>query len=209
MVVGAVLVVCAAGVGWVVGRFSSLLPVRLVTWWVKRVIVPLVRSRSWWRRATAIFVNNTVVLGVVLAAGFHLVLSVVAAVGLGVSLGIGLRVLSEQTDTLSLLLDDTDARARWRIRIGMALNLLEPPAILLTLGLSLGLTSTSLTPGAAWETFAVWVVPLLAVAGGGEGLWIGAGSGEMRSIGGPDSPSVESGASPQLPDSGPDACSRP
>ncbi len=175
MAVGTVLVIGAAWLGWVIGRLDSLVPVRVVAWWVTRVIVPLVRSRSWWRRAAVIFANNTSVLAAVLAVGFHRALSVTAVVGLGVSLGIGLRVLSSRTDAFCVTPKGRSVKARHRITIGVALNLLEPPAILITIGLSLGRTAVSLPAGPAWETFAVWAVPLLLVAAAGEALWLGSG----------------------------------
>lgn len=173
---GLVLIVGATGAGWLIGRRDSFLPVRLITWWVVHVIVPLVRSRSWWRRATAIFVNNTSILAAVLAMGVKPVWSVLAVVGLGLSLGIGLRVLSSRAEALSTSLPGPGSLPRHWVVVGVVLNLLEPPAILLTIGLSLGQTVVPLPAEAAWKAFAVWAVPLLLLAAAGEALWLGAGS---------------------------------
>ena len=54
------------------------------------------------------------------------------------------------------------------------LNLLEPPAIIAAIGLSLGRSVVPLSPGQAWEAFAAWIVPALLIAAGGEALWLGA-----------------------------------
>ena len=80
-----------------------------------------------------------------------------------------------------------DRQARRRIRIGIALNMLEPPAIVVTLGLTLGLRTIPLTCEQAWQTFGVWVVPALFVAAAGEALWLGVGQAKDRSIEATDS----------------------
>ncbi len=173
MIVGAALVVAAAWGGWIIGRSRSFVPVRMVSWWVGRIIVPLVRTRAWWRCAAGIFLNNTLVLAGVLALGFDRWTCVAAIVTVGMSLGIGLRALADHDDASFFSTGPTDASGRRRFGIGIMLNLLEPPAIVLTLGLSLGQTSVELPALTAWKTFAVVAVPLLALAAAGEALWLG------------------------------------
>ncbi len=61
------------------------------------------------------------------------------------------------------------------VAVGMALNLLEVPAILITLGLSMGRggATSGLLSGDVWTAYAVAVAPLLLIAAGGEALWLG------------------------------------
>ena len=55
----------------------------------------------------------------------------------------------------------------------MILNLLEPPAIALALGLAIGRSAIPLSSTQAWGVFLTWVVPAMLVAAGGEALWLG------------------------------------
>ena len=174
MLLGTGLVLVAAAAGWALGRYRDLRGVRLISWWLARVIVPMLGSRSWWRRSATIFTNNICVLSLLLAAGMVYVLALLAVTVLGVSLGVALRRLSEDAAELTLPLLEPHAWGLWRLKLGMALNLLEPPAIVVTLGLCLGWQTIPLSPIAAWETFAVWVVPAMFAAACGEALWLGA-----------------------------------
>ena len=97
----------------------------------------------------------------------------VAVAGLGVSLGIALRLLSEIPDVPGGHCLSLGKWAKRRVAIGMGLNLLEPPAIMLAIGLSLGQQPASLTPGVVWGTFAAWIIPLTLLAAAGESLWLG------------------------------------
>lgn len=177
---GTGLLVAGAGAGWVSGQASRLPPVRLIAVWVRRVVLPLLRCQSWWRRATGIFVNNLSILAALLAVGRWHGVSLVGVAWLGLSLGIGLRVLSGASDEFGELDLGSDSRARRCIRIGVALNLLEPPAIILTIGLSLSRAAVPLSAPQVWETFALWVVPLTLLAAAGEALWMGAGRGAHK-----------------------------
>ena len=96
-----------------------------------------------------------------------------------------MRVLSERADVLSSSLEHPGTTAPIKTMIGVALNLLEPPAIVLVIGLSLGRTAAPLPAGVAWEMFVVWAVPLLLAAAAGEALWLGSGPTNVhRSEGG-------------------------
>jgi len=60
-------------------------------------------------------------------------------------------------------------------KIGFALNLVEIPAIVIVAGLSMGQLAApnGLSMSAVWRIFAALVLPALALAAGGEALWIG------------------------------------
>ncbi|MCH8809792.1 MAG: CoA transferase, partial [Proteobacteria bacterium] len=62
MLLGTGLMLLAMGVGLKLGRLTALAPVRGITWWLHRVILPLLQSLSWWKRAGAIWVNNVLIL---------------------------------------------------------------------------------------------------------------------------------------------------
>ncbi len=177
---GTGLLVIGSGAGWVAGRASWLPPVRLIAMWVGSFVLPLMRCRSWWRRAAGIFVNNVSILAALLALGRWHGVSLVGVAGLGLSLGIGLRILSGESDAFGELDLGSNAWAKRCIRIGLFLNLLEPPAIILTIGLSLSRATIPLPAQQVWETFALWVVPLTVLAAAGEALWMGAGPGAFK-----------------------------
>jgi hypothetical protein len=185
MIIGLMLLVAGTCIGWVIGRSASLLPVRWVTWWVSHVVMPMIRSRRWWRRAALIFINNATILGILLAAGFDRILPVLLIASVGVSLGIGLRVLSCREDLFSMDPPDSGPTTGPQVTVGFALNLLELPAIVLAVGLSLGRKATPLAASLAWEAFAVWVLPLLILGAAGEALWLGSIAGH-RPPGPPD-----------------------
>lgn len=56
--------------------------------------------------------------------------------------------------------------------MGLMLNLLEPPAIVLTLALALAWGSVPLSAAEVWGIHVAVVLPLLALAAIGEGLWM-------------------------------------
>ena len=70
--------------------------------------------------------------------------------------------------------DQEGAGTPRRVIWGMGLNLLEPPAIAVALGLALSYSSAPLTDTQLWQTFVFVVAPLMLVAAGGESLWMGA-----------------------------------
>lgn len=171
---GTGLTLVATGLGWAVGQMGSTPPVRWVAWWVRTVVLPLLRCRSWWRRTVVIFANNISLLAALVAVGRWRLGALMGVAGLGVGLGIGLRILSSEPTAAMDPCPEYSARVRRRIRIGIVLNLLEPPAIMLAIGLSLARQPMPLSPGQVWETFLVWVVPATLLAAGGEALWLGA-----------------------------------
>jgi hypothetical protein len=170
---GTGLALVGTGLGWTLGQSRSLVPVRVVAWWVRRVVVPLLHARSWWRRAAVIFANNVSLLAILTALGRWHWAALVGVAGLGVGLGIGIRVLSGEP-RVNLQPDRAPRTdANWGFGLGIALNLLEPPAIILAIGLSLGRLAVPLSPMDVWQTFALWVVPATALAAAGESLWLG------------------------------------
>jgi len=171
--VGGALVLLGAFGGWEIAKSPSFLLVRGISWWLTRVIVPLLLSRSWGYRAAVIFINNSLVLACVLATGFDPIVSLVAASGLGVSLGIGLRVLSNREDSFSAPRRAPNGQVQGIVKIGIALNLLELPAIFIAVGLAIGQSWLPLPAGALWVTYASVVVPMLLISACGESLWLG------------------------------------
>jgi len=69
MLVGTCIVMAGILVGWIAGAYRLSFGVRFVEWWVTRVILPLLRTRSWSCRATTIFVNNGAISALVVALG--------------------------------------------------------------------------------------------------------------------------------------------
>lgn len=174
MLIGLAITVTGAVLGWHAGPYGSWPPVRFLRWWIERVIVPVLRSSSWLCRAGAIFINNSGVLACVVLLGFTYLTGLLGSAALGLSLGIALHILSTQPEALVEPHEINTPRARRRFALGMALNMLEPPAIVLALGLALGRSSVPLPSGNVWRAFAVWIVPALLLAAGGEALWMGA-----------------------------------
>lgn len=181
--------VVGAAAGWAMAGEPRLAPVRVVTWWVVRVAGPLLRCKSWWRGTAAIFLNNACILAALVAAGPWQATALIATAALGVSLGIGFRVLSGLPGDLAVPWPIHDMRSQRRIRWGVALNLLEPPAIMLAIGLSLGQTGAGAVGSESiWRTFAVVVIPLTLAAAGGEALWLASSRATVGPTGasGPD-----------------------
>jgi len=175
MSIGTGLLILATALGWSAGRHRALPPVRLIGWWVRLVVAPLIRSPSWPRRSATIFLNNAAVLAVIVALGRWLIAAYASVTVLGLSLGLGLRILAGLDGDLAVHVRPGRPHVRRKLIIGVALNLLEPPAIVLALGLSLGRQTAPLDESRVWSLFATWVVPLLVLAAVGEGLWLGAG----------------------------------
>lgn len=61
----------------------------------------------------------------------------------------------------------------WKLWIGLSLNMLEPPAIIVAIALALSRASIPLDAMDAWVAFLVWIVPAMLIAAGGEALWLG------------------------------------
>ncbi len=174
MLVGTGLVIASTGAGLGVGSFQTLSIVRWVDGWIALVVAPMLRSHSWLIRFLIIFANNTAILAIVLAAGFWTPAAYCAIVAVGVMLGIGLKVLSGKTEGVFANEQDELPASDWRMLVGFALNMLEPPAIIFTVGLSVGLHRLPQGTEQAWQAFFEWTVPALAFAAAGESLWIGA-----------------------------------
>jgi hypothetical protein len=172
---GSLLLTLASVAGWLLSKYSAAPAVRAVDWWVKHVVLPLLRRQTWLGRAAVIFVNNIAILAALIALGRWPGASMLAVVVVGLSLGIAFRLLLDTTDdTLAPRLQLAPAERR-KVQIGMTLNMLEPPAIMLALGLSFGQWVAGISFAAAWLTFFIWVLPAMLLAAAGEGLWLGAG----------------------------------
>jgi hypothetical protein len=172
--VGAVLIVTAVWIGWLSGPASSFPLVRFIRWWLVRIMLPRLGSPSWWYRAGVIAVNNISILAVLVALGVWPVAALTGVALCGVSMGIALRILPGLSGGFALPVSGWPVGFRWRVWAGVALNLLEPPAIVLAIGLSIGQRSIPLPADQAWASFALWVVPAMLLAAGGEALWLGA-----------------------------------
>lgn len=195
MLFGTGVMLLATAAGWSAARATSLPPVRLVAWWVALVVRPLLTRVSWWARAATIFVNNASILTALTALGRWQWAGWAGIVGVGVSLGIGLRVLANDPYAWMHLGGQRVPSAVRRTRVGVALNLLEPPAIMLAIGLAVGRHAIPLSPAQVWETFALWVLPAILFAACGEALWIGV----CR-----ETPQPTASETPESGDSGPD-----
>jgi len=187
LVGGAAIVVCVA-IGWVAGRERQARFVCLVSWWLDHVVRPLLVKRSWFQRTVIIAANNSLVCVAVVVIGAVGNLSWLGVVFVGLGLGVALRLMLDGKPTAP---SDVDAeplaqdeqgpgdgvgarRLRWLATIGLALNLLEIPAILFSAGLSLGQGSLSsaLSLSDALTAFASIVMPVLFVSAAGEALWM-------------------------------------
>ncbi len=165
----------AVGGGWQAASRAHWWPVRLVRRWIDRVVRPLVASRSWARRTGVIALNNITICAALTAAGSLGRLAWLAVAGVGFSLGIGLRLLLAEPSLVEENAVSLPGGSRLVAGLGLALNLLEPPAILLAGGLALAQKALwpFLSATRAWCVFA-WVVPaLLILAAAGESLWMG------------------------------------
>jgi hypothetical protein len=135
-----------------------------------------------------IFFNNAGILALMVCLAVSRAAAAIAVIAVGLTLGIALRALGHIHLDWSHPGPNAPIILRRQIRFGVLLNLLEPPAIAAAVGLALARTSMSLPAPDAWQAFAMFVVPLLLVAAGGEAMWIGAG---LR-LGSPQRPGVVS-----------------
>jgi hypothetical protein len=171
--VGGAVMIAFCAVGWRAARDPYGWLARCTNLWLDRVVRPLLGRRSWAKRALIIATNNALVCAVLVTVGFwgHLAWLGIAGVGLG--LGAGLRLLMESAD-----IDAPEAsrgrRRRVLVTIGVVLNLLEPPAILLSVGLSLGqgAIADTLDLAQAARVYLQFALPLLLIAACGEALWM-------------------------------------
>jgi len=172
--VGSLLMLAGVPVGFALARNRRLPPVRWINAWVTLVAWPIVQSGRWTHRFVGILVNNTTVLVMLVFLGKWRWACLLGTVALGASLGIGLRLIAAKAIPGPAANHDTENHDfAWRI--GLWLNLLEPPAIALAIGLSLARSSAGpfAAPGPAWNAFVAYILPLLILAAAGEALWLG------------------------------------
>lgn len=172
MATGLLMIALVAGL--MIGRERTLLPIRVLSWWVHGFVAPMLAWRSGAFRAGAIFANNMLILVALVAAGAWPIAGIVGIAIVGLSMGIALGVLAGLPEAFAVP-GEGSPRLRRRMRIGILLNLLEPPAIVAALGLALGRAPAHLASAQVWSAVAVWIVAPMAVAACGESLWIGAG----------------------------------
>ncbi len=187
MLLGSVLMGLSVAVGWILARFRTSWPVRYVDWWLSHIVIPLLRARRWSNRTIIIFSNNTLVLGLLVALGRWHAPGRIGVIVAGLMLGIAVHRLSERLSPDSFLTEPTDRRTQRLITLGVALNLLEIVAIIVSLGLTIGATDLQIPSDQIWRVFRVLVVPTLLVAAAGEALWIGATVARPTSSGKPGS----------------------
>ena len=173
MVLGTALLVVASAVGWLLASFHRFFFVRWVNYWVKHIVIPLLRTPSWSRRTLIIFANNSLILAAVLQLGYWRVSSRIGVILVGLSLGAALRQLGAHVADSDAFADPSTPSERRRLRFGVGLNLLEIAAIVVTVGLAVGVPDLKIPLSQAWELFGYGVIPTLLVAAGGESLWMG------------------------------------
>lgn len=171
---GLLLIVSGAVIGAVIGKSSGVMPVRFVSWWLGSVILPRLCSGGTVARGLTIFLNNSAVLPVVVACGSDFRCGVVAVLGLGVGLGIGVRVLARKSLLGQEGTYSPNNAPGVSFVVGIVLNLLEPPAILLAASLAVARPWVELSSAAIWQTYLLLAVPLLMLAAYGEAMWLGA-----------------------------------
>lgn len=171
---GGVVILVGFGLGWRLGASEGGWPVRIVRWWLEHVVRPLVRSRSWSRRAATIAANNSGVCAAMVVSGAagHVAWLVVAGVGLGS--GIALRLMLPSVGSEERTEEPAAPRRSLLMTVGFALNALEVPAILMSAGLSLAQGAMSLETNLsdALGVFGFVIVPLLMISAAGEALWM-------------------------------------
>ncbi len=174
LIAGAVILIAVA-LGWLEARRPDRWTVQGVAWWLDAVVRPLLASRSWAWRAAVIALNNSLVCGLVIGLGSWPAGGWIAVATVGFALGVGVRLLTGGLAGDTSESGRVSPRKRWAGRAGFALNMLEPPAILVAAGLSLsqGALSATVAPGDAWAVFAWVVLPALVLAAAGEALWMG------------------------------------
>ena len=159
--------------GWIMAGEARWLPVRLIHAWVKGVLLPGVRRRRSVVRFLVPFLNNSIVLAMLVLAGGYPGGGWAGVCLLGLAMGIALRSVNVE-DVAPTPVPALPPRA-FPYRLGLLLNMLEVPAIVIALGLAMGqVAAPNGLPGAdAWRVFGTWVMPALAAAAAGESLWLG------------------------------------
>lgn len=170
---GSAVLIVAIIAGWGIAADAHLAPVRWIGRWVDRVIVPVLRS-GWLVRALGIFVNNTVVCGLIIAAGALPGGSWASITMVGLSMGFAIRHLGAQPPQTSPEKAQSPTIDSWTT-VGLMMNLLEVPAIGLAVGLSIGQVASQphFSLQFAWAVYGQLIVPVLLIAACGESTWIG------------------------------------
>ena len=181
-VLGTLVILVGVGIGWMVGSNRRNWLVLPVAWWLAHVVRPLLLSRSWLRRAVIIALNNALICFAVVLLGSAGPGAWLGVASIGLGLGIALRQM------LPIPMDEPDgvqstrAGRRVLVTIGLILNLIEIPAIMLTAGVALsqGAWSSTLQLSDGLSLFGGFVVPMLAVAAAGEAMWMTANPEVLR-----------------------------
>ncbi|GJM26940.1 MAG: hypothetical protein DHS20C16_33550 [Phycisphaerae bacterium] len=180
--VGGLVLLIGAVSGWGMSQAPEFVLTRFMRWWLLTVIVPLLKRPSWLLRSIVIFANNAGICMLLVACGTLPLVPWVAIAAVGVAMGAALRVLvtefgwDAEADDQNRAVEISPA-ADSRSGIGMLLNLLEFPAIGLTLALALMQRELPIAAAAEpilpWTVMLIWTLPMLALAACGESLWMG------------------------------------
>jgi hypothetical protein len=171
--IGGTVMVAGACVGWRIGRRQHGWAVRATQFWLEQVVRPILATRSWFRKAVLIALNNSIVCAALVLVGALGPIAWLGVAGVGLALGLALRLLIDLPETQAFQSPKTPQR-KLLMRIGLALNMLEPPAILLAAGLSLaqGAWGGNIPLQMGFAVFARTALPLLILAACGEALWL-------------------------------------
>lgn len=173
---GLAALIVAAISGWGIGEHAAFLPVRWVRWWMERVIIRGLSDNRFVIRGAIVFANNATTCALLIAAGALPAGSWIAIVLVGLTMGIAIRALSDASSSPAVEEESKCPQSPDRLtQIGLSLNLLEAPAIIVTLGLSMGRLAApnTLSETQTWDVYVLWVVPALLVAAIGEAIWVG------------------------------------
>jgi len=184
---GALIIGCVV-IGWHIGRERQARFVCLISWWLDHIVRPLLTQCSWLRRTAVIAVNNSLVCLAMVLLGAFWSLAWLGVLFVGLGLGVAMRLLiGEQLDAYGEIdaepdvhdenepsKDETEHHLGWLTTIGVILNLLEVPAIMLSAGLSLsqGSLSSAVNLHEVLSAYVSIVLPMLVIAATGEALWM-------------------------------------
>lgn len=174
--IGLVTLIVAAVAGSGMGADRSFVLTRWVRRYLESLILPVMRHRLWVVRSFFIFANNASICALVILAGRWPAGAWAAIVVVGLTMGTAIRVLGERATSQDAAVDDVHTeKPDALVSVGLWLNLLEVPAILATLGMSMGRLAlpNGVSNEVLWRIYVLFVLPALLVAAGGEGLWIG------------------------------------